>query len=230
MPYQWILFDADGTLLDFERAAGLALQATCEQELAGFEPRYQQIYSRINTGIWRELETGQIAPEALKTERFARFFAALEIKADPESFGEKFLDSLGHYSSLLDGAAAVVEELARTTKLMIITNGLRQVQRRRFTENTIGRFFEGLVISEEVGAAKPDTKIFDAAFARMGQPPKNQVLIVGDSLTSDIRGGNNYGIDTCWYNPQHRANDQGVTIRYEIHQLNELPALISHCR
>ncbi len=111
---------------------------------------------------------------------------------------------------------------------MLITNGLAEVQRPRFAASSIRRHFEGLVISEEVGAAKPDPRIFDVAFAKMEDPKRTEVLMVGDSLSSDIKGGNDSGIDTCWFNPSGRNGEHGVEPKYEIRKLDELLDIALH--
>jgi HAD superfamily hydrolase (TIGR01509 family) len=110
--------------------------------------------------------------------------------------------------------------------LVLITNGLKEVQRSRLARSTISDCFSDVVISDEVGAAKPDVRIFQVAFERMGNPEKADVLIVGDSLTSDIKGGNEYGIDTCWFNPAQLVCDQDVEIQYEIRRLDELRTIV----
>jgi len=228
--YRWILFDADGTLLDFEKAAAVALQTTCEQVLGHFDPAYRVVYHRINSQLWRDLEAGRTTPERLQSERFQKFLSQLDLGTDPDAFGHQYLTNLGNQNDLLDGAEEAVRQLAATHRLMIITNGLKTVQRQRFAHGTLGRYFADLIISEEVGAAKPDPRIFDVAFERMGHPAKGEVLMVGDSLTSDIRGGHDYGLDTCWYNPGRQSNDLDLAPSYEIAHLNELPALINRCR
>jgi 2-haloacid dehalogenase len=110
--------------------------------------------------------------------------------------------------------------------MMIITNGLADVQRPRFARSAIGDCFADLVISEEVGAAKPHNRIFDIAFEKMQFPKQDEVLIIGDSLSSDIEGGNNYGIDTCWFNPQREPGNEEVEPTYEITALGELLGLV----
>ena len=110
--------------------------------------------------------------------------------------------------------------------MLLLTNGLTDVQRPRFKASTIGHYFEDWVISEEVGVAKPDPRIFDIAFQRLGGPDRREVLIIGDSLTSDMAGGVAYGIDTCWYNPTGRAADPGLAITYQIQDLDQLPGLL----
>ena len=117
----------------------------------------------------------------------------------------------------------MVRGLHGRAKLALITNGLKAVQRPRFAASALSEYFDVIVISEEEGVAKPDLRIFDIAFTRMGWPAKSDVLIVGDSLTSDIKGGSDYGIDTCWFNPNGNPRHLDMQIRYEIQHLSELP-------
>lgn len=232
MRYKWLLFDADGTLFDYDRAEASALERAFVQAGYPFEPDYAAVYRRINQRIWLEFEQGQVSQQRLRTKRFEQLFDSLEIQADPGTFSTQYLAYLAEGDFLIDGAEDVVRALYRRAGLMIITNGLKEVQRSRLGRSSIGRYFAGVVISEEAGAAKPDEKIFDvafqrmAAFQRMGSPRKEEVLIVGDSLTSDIKGGNNYGIDTCWFNPAQRPRDLNVGIEYEIRDLGELLRLV----
>ena len=137
-------------------------------------------------------------------------------------FGAAYIQNLGQGAYLIEGAERVIKSLLGRVGLVLITNGLKDVQRSRLARSTIGDCFSAVVISEEVGAAKPDPRIFQAAFERMGNPKKEEVLIVGDSLSSDIKGGNAYGIDTCWFNPARLVCDQDVEIQYEIRHLDEL--------
>jgi YjjG family noncanonical pyrimidine nucleotidase len=225
LKYQWILFDADGTLFDFDRAAAAALEQTFADFGLDFAPGYLPLYEQINREAWRAFESGRLPRERLRTERFAKLFAALELSADPAAFAPAYLRHLSGHADLLPDAEAVVQRLAAVADLMIITNGLQEVQRPRFARATISKYFVDFVISEEVGAAKPDRRIFAEAFARMNQPAPDAVLIVGDSLSSDIQGGNNARIDTCWFNPAGQPRDQDVKIDFEIACLTELLTL-----
>jgi len=225
--YRWLLFDADGTLFDFERAATTALADTFRQLIGHYEPRYHEIYERINKKAWRDFEAGHLTQDQLRTQRFAGLFEALSLKTNVETFADRYLQNLSGHTELLPDAEDVVKQLADSTKLMIITNGLKEVQRPRFAAASITKYFADVVISEEVGSAKPHEGIFNEAFKLMGQPARHEVLIIGDSLTSDIQGGNNYGLDTCWYNPQGCARDHDVEIQYEIKSLLELLSIVS---
>jgi GTP pyrophosphokinase len=222
--YRWILFDADGTLFDYERAEDVALETTfCESGL-GYTPARAEAYKAINGQIWTEFEEGEVTPDQIKVERFLRLFAILDIEADAEAFAYQYLHNLGQQATLIEGAEQVIQALVEggEVRLALITNGLRDVQRARLARSPLRDSFAQVVISEEVGAAKPAAKIFDVAFQGMGYPERHEVLIVGDSLSSDMQGGSDYGIDTCWYNPGHRPRPPGTTICYEIHALHEV--------
>jgi 2-haloacid dehalogenase len=225
--YNWVLFDADGTLFDYDRAEAQALRATFADAGHPFEPGHAEVYRQVNGALWRAFERGEIAQAVLKVRRFEQLLAAVGMEADAAAFSRRYLENLGLAADLVPGAERVVRALHGRVGLVLITNGLKQVQRSRFARSPIGGCFAEVVISEEVGAAKPDARIFDAAFERMGCPPKKEVLIVGDSLTSDMRGGNDYGIDTCWFNPSQAPRPDGVEVCYEIHDLDEVLAIVN---
>jgi len=227
MEYTWVLFDADGTLFDFEKAEIEALERTLAEFGYEPEPKYIPVYREINKQIWRDLEQGSISPDLLRTRRFESFFEATGIDAAPDSFSERYLTNLADGADLIEGAEETVRTLYGRVGLIVITNGLREVQRSRLAKSAVSEFFSAVVISEEIGAAKPDGRIFDAAFEKMGNPQKRDVLIVGDSLTSDIKGGSDYGIDTCWFNPTGKPCDLDVEIQYEIERLHELVGIVS---
>lgn len=226
MKYKWLLFDADGTLFDFDRVEERALLTTFAALGHECDARCAQVYRQIDRDIWHDFENGKISQERLRTRRFELLFQAMGIDCDPAEFSQRYLAELACGSDLIDGAEELLRSLHGRVGLLLITNGLADVQRPRFGRSTVLPYFSSVVISEEVGVAKPDPEIFDIAFARMGFPKREDVLIVGDSLTSDIRGGNNYGIDTCWFNPGGRQRDAGVEIRYEIGALGELLTLL----
>ena len=223
--YQWLLFDADGTLFDYDQAEKNALQTTFVQLGYPFEPAYLAVYRQVNHAIWQEFEQGQIDQLTLRTRRFELLFQALALRADPRRFSSTYLANLAQQTCLIDGAKAIVEQLAGQFNLAIITNGLTEVQRPRFQRSAIIHHIKQIIISEDVGAAKPDPQIFAIAFARMNHPAKSRVLIIGDSLTSDIQGGVNYGIDTCWFNPAGQKSNH-LNSTYEIRCLTELPGLL----
>jgi len=222
MKYRWLLFDVDNTLFDFDAAELKALAHTFPQFGYTYTPEIGEAYHRINHDLWQAFERGEITAVQLRTTRFRRLFQAIGFQADPAAFSDAYLGNLAAFPDLIDGAAELIPRLSRTHQLALITNGLSDVQRPRLAASPIGGYFTAVTISDEIGSAKPDTGIFDAAFTAMGQPAKSDVLIIGDSLTSDIRGGADYGIDTCWYNPAGKSNPNGLTPTYEIRHLHEM--------
>lgn len=220
--YAWIVFDADGTLFDYDTAESAALTASFAKIGRSCPPEYSEIYREINGRMWLEFERGTTTQTRIRVERFEKLFDAIGVDSDPVEFSDDYLTNLANRTELIDGAAEVVATLARTSRLMLMTNGIARVQRPRFDASPIRKHFSDVLISEEVGAAKPDPLIFDAAFARMRHPRKSEVLIVGDSLTSDIKGGIGYGIDACWFNPSGLPPREGVEPTYEIRRIDQV--------
>lgn len=225
-PYRWLFFDADDTLFDYDLAEAAALRRTFADSALPFDEAYGPLYQRINSAIWRRFEARLITSETLRVERWSALFAEAGITADAAAFSECYLGNLAQCTDLTRDALEVVQALAPRYQLAIITNGLKQVQRPRLARSAVGPYFSVLAISEEIGAAKPDPRFFDAAFALAGQPARSEVLVIGDSLTSDIRGGLNYGLDTCWYNHKGLPADPTCPSRYEIAHLKELLVLL----
>lgn len=226
MKYDVILFDADDTLFDYGMAEGQAfLKVFTHFGLPTGAEEYADSYREINRALWADLEAGRITSAALRVERFNRLFAAHQLKLNPQTFSEAYLQFLGEGTFLIQGAKELCEELAGC-RLAIITNGIKDVQLSRIQGSPLADTFEQIIISEEAGVSKPAAGIFDYAFAKLGITDKRRVLIVGDSLTSDIQGGINYGIDTCWFNPLGKANGAGIKPTYEIRELAALPELV----
>ncbi len=224
--YRWLLFDADGTLFDFERAEAGALARAFARFNLPLAPDTADAYRAINQRCWQALERGEITPEVLRTRRFELLFDAVGLSVDTEAFSAAYLEALSEMAELIDGAAEALAALRERYRFAIITNGLRVVQHGRIARSAIRDDIAALIISEEVGSAKPAPGIFDAAFAAMGQPPKHEVLMIGDSLTSDIRGACDYGIDACWFNPAGLPRPAGLPITHEIGRLEELVGLL----
>jgi 2-haloacid dehalogenase len=228
MNYTWLFFDADGTLFDYDKAEEKALSATFVELGIPFEEAYGPLYRRFNADVWKEFEAGQTTAKRLRVERFERLFSAAGIQADADEFGRRYLPNLAHGSDLMPGAAETLDALKPRYRMALITNGLKDVQRPRLERSGIAGFFEAVAISEEIEAAKPHAAYFDALFAQIGSPPRSQALVIGDGLTSDIQGANDYGLDACWFNARHLPADPRYPAKYEIHELTELlPILLS---
>lgn len=226
MPYSWILFDADNTLFDFDRAEKSALANALNDAGVPTEDYMFGLYNTINKACWQDFEEGKISRQTLRTLRFERFFDEIGKDTDIPSFAINYLQYLAQGSFLYDGVEILLANLAETHKIGLITNGLKEVQRPRLERSGIQHLFNLVVVSDEVGASKPDAAFFDFAFLQMGKPGKEEAIVVGDSLSADIAGGNNYGLHTCWYNPERVANRLGITPTYEIHALEAIKTIL----
>ncbi|QYK67323.1 YjjG family noncanonical pyrimidine nucleotidase [Paenibacillus sp. S02] len=222
MKYEIILFDVDDTLFDFKKAESHALHNTFTQfGLPQGATEYKASYDEINSALWREAEEGHITSAQLRVERFKRLFTNHDLDFNPDAFSALYLRYLGEGAFLMHGAVELCDMLS-DCRLAVITNGIKEVQTSRIQLSPLRDVFEQVIISEEVGCQKPQAGIFDYAFTKLAISDKSKVLMVGDSLTSDIQGGNQYGIDTCWFNPAGKTNVSGIQPTYEIKSLMEL--------
>ena len=195
--YTWLLFDADDTLFDYPAAESGALQTTFEHFGQVYRSEILRIYQIYNRQVWNEFERGEILPQDLRLKRFRLLFDEIQVPLDPQDFSQRYLENLASASDLLPGASDVLEVLSKKYHIALVTNGLKEVQRPRLERSAIHSFIEKVFISEEMGVAKPAPAFFEIVFQELGNPPKSKVLIIGDSLTSDMQGGINFGIDTC---------------------------------
>ncbi|EKQ56670.1 MULTISPECIES: YjjG family noncanonical pyrimidine nucleotidase [unclassified Clostridium] len=227
MKYEVIIFDADETLFDFKKSEKEAFKNTMIEFNIGYDENYHlPIYSNINTAIWKEFELGTITQSKLKVDRFKRFSNALNIKFDEIKFSKSYMKHLANASFLYKDSINLVNDLSISYKLVILTNGLTDVQDKRIRKSIISKYFEDIIISEEVGVSKPNPKIFELSLNNINYRNKEKVLMVGDSLTSDILGGLNFGIDTCWFNPSNIINKTEIKPTFEISSLLELKKLL----
>ncbi|MEM7103609.1 MAG: YjjG family noncanonical pyrimidine nucleotidase [Bacteroidota bacterium] len=226
--YEWLLFDADNTLFDFDGSAELAFWATLEEMGMQRQADYFQTYLKINKKVWKELEEQKITQDELRSKRFDLFLQATNHRGDPIHMNHKYLMNLVDHTKMLPGAVDLLKNLESKFKLAIITNGLKEVQRPRINRADIGNFFHTIVVSDEIGYSKPHKGFFDYTFNQIGHPAKDQVLVIGDSLSSDITGGNNYGVDTCWYNPTHKASPPESKPTFEVSGFLELETLVTN--
>lgn len=220
--YQWLLFDADHTLFDYDRAENRALQRVFESFAVPFCSEHLTAYRRINETLWQALEAGQTTVEKIKSRRFEMLLANIHCDHSPKDFSAAYLDCLADCSELFEDAAHAVERLHAHYRLAILTNGLHVVQRRRLASSAISNFIEEMIVSEEIGAAKPARQFFEVAFTKLGNPPRENALMIGDNWNSDIVGATNYGVDACWYNPGARPRPGNAQIAHEVASLREL--------
>lgn len=216
MPYELLLFDLDDTLFDFAETEKHALHNTFTfYGIQNGVETYRPSFHAINDVIWAELETGQISLEDLKIERFRRLFDQYNLAIDPIDFGDLYVDNLGKESHLIDG---VEDMLAGLTdyRLAVLTNGFTAAQNSRIARSPLHSTFEAIIASEETGFKKPQAEIFEYTFDKLGVSDPSRVLMIGDSLTSDIQGGMNAGIDTCWFNRRQFENHSFIQPTFEV--------------
>jgi len=225
-PYTLVFLDADETLFDFRRAEEFALARSFEESGLTLTDRAAQEYERINIDLWRRLEHGEIDQQSLRSERFRLLFEVLGIARDARDFGETYVSWLARASFLLDGAERLCAYLGARYRLAILTNGIKEVQYARIQSSPINRYVEKLIVSEEAGSSKPDPAIFEYACAALEFRDRKRMIIIGDSLSSDIRGGQNFGIDTCWYNPAKLPLAGEARPTYEVASLEEIEGLL----
>lgn len=227
MKYELILFDADGTLFDYDKAERRALEKACRRHGLEYNEQVLERYRKINSALWRQLEEGLLTSAEIRVERFRSLLSELDSDfASASGLAQDYLSYLAEGAYLIEGAEETCRHLATNYRLAILTNGIREVQTARFQASPLVPYINRLIISEEVGFSKPHPKIFEYAMNVLGHRCRATTMIVGDSLTSDMRGGIDYGIATCWYNPHGRENDMGFEVDYDIRSLGQLTRIL----
>lgn len=218
MKWDWILFDADETLFTFDAFGGL--QRMFLDYSVTFTDKDFQDYQAVNKPLWVDYQNGAITALQLQVQRFENWATRLNVPAS--DLNSAFLNAMAEICAPLPGAQALLEALKGNVKLGIITNGFTALQQIRLERTGLRDFFSLLVISEQVGVAKPDRKIFDYALSKMGNPARERVLMVGDTAESDILGGMNAGFGTAWLNAHGRELPAGITPDKQVSSLSEL--------
>jgi 2-haloacid dehalogenase len=220
--YTTILLDLDHTLFDFDQSETLAFRNTMDQVGVHDSGECFARYDSINRQLWLAVERNEISVDEVSYRRFELLAEELDLQADAQQMSDSFADGLGRFGDLYPGVREVLETLANRSTLALVTNGLSAVQRTRIARLDIGQYFSAIAISAELGTSKPGTPIFDATFAMLNDPDKSRCVMVGDSLSSDIRGGTNFGIATCWYNPSGKVAGPDYRIDHQITSLVDL--------
>lgn len=226
MKYKTILFDADDTLLDFHLAEYAALKSTLEYFELGCDEYIISEYSRINLSFWKMLELGQIKKDELKVRRFEAFCQRFGFDVLPEKMAEVYMNFLSEQNPLKDGAEDICKKLFGKCRLYVITNGIKFIQSKRLFTSPLIKYFNDVFISDEIGYEKPSVEYFEIVADRIPDFDKESTLVVGDSLTSDIKGGIGFGLDTCWFNPKGKERPEDMDITYEISSLDGLYDII----
>lgn len=224
--YEIVLLDADGTLLDFHAAEGAALRRCFERFGLPFDDAVRRRYGAVNQSLWQQFERGEISKEDIGKSRFQRVLDEFSIPFDGLRLEKAYREALGEEAPLMPGALELCRALSESCRLYIVTNGVAKTQYRRLRRSGLAPFLQGIFVSEEAGAQKPRREYFDYVFARIPGFVRERALLVGDSLTSDMRGGVNAGVDTCWYRPPGSENPLELRPDWEIESLAELVPIV----
>lgn len=228
MPYALLIFDADGTLFDYDAAERTALEEVCTLTGVPFIAELHERYRTINTKVWHAFERGEISLDRLRTQRFSDLFSEYEAaeRLDHVQISTTYLQALGNAGHLIPGARELLDGLAGRYRLALLTNGIKEVQRSRLDRAGLTELFDPIIISDEVGCKKPDPQIFSILLDKAGAVSPESCLMIGDSLSSDILGGIRAGIDTCWYDPTGQSPDPNITPTYRIEQFEQIHQIL----
>ncbi len=223
--YEWLLFDNDNTLMNFHSASYSAFRGSMrEMGLSDEEIDYKE-YNKHNHIVWSEFENGDIDASTLRPKRFQLFFDAIgHTKADPLAANAAYLNHLILHPDMMDHAYDLLNSVKPHYKLGLITNGLKEVQRPRLRAAKIYDYFDAIVVSDEIGHAKPQKGYFDHVVSEMGPTDLSKAIVIGDSLNSDIRGAINYGLDCVWLNPDQKLSGE-LNPTFEVQSVKEIIGL-----
>lgn len=224
--YRYLLFDVDDTLLNFASAERLALQLMFEEQRIPLTEEIIGHYKVLNQQLWKAYEDGLMGQEEVVNTRFSTLLSSYGHEVDGAYLEQQYRRYLDEGHELIEGALALITKLAEQADLSIVTNGLSRTQDRRLRDSGLHPLFRQIFVSEAVGYQKPLQAFFDHVFANIPGFVREEALIIGDSLGSDIKGGQLAGIDTCWFNPQGKPNRTDITPTYEIQRLDELYAIV----
>ena len=226
MRYNTVLFDADGTLLDFERSEREALVDVLALNGINADDEMIRAYSEINDSLWKKLERGEIEREVLKYQRFETLLQKYSINADAKKISAEYIETISTKGYFLDGERELLETLFGRVRMYIITNGAAVVQRGRYKKTGMEKYFDGIFISELVGVNKPDVRFFEHVANESTDFDASTTIVVGDSLSSDIKGGNGFGLDTCWYNATNMPSHDDIVPTCVARSFDELYRII----
>ncbi|MBD29453.1 MAG: noncanonical pyrimidine nucleotidase, YjjG family [Acidimicrobiaceae bacterium] len=226
MGYEVALFDLDLTLFDSELSERVALSASLNRYEIETSDHLLETYRCINSQLWSDFEKKAITLPKLRVERFQQLCDELNFQINAEELAEEYETNLGESGGLYYDAEKLLSNVKRKSKVGLITNGLESVQKARLSNFNLNKYFDAILISGECGMSKPDPSIFQASLDLLGHSQKDSVLMIGDSLTSDIAGAKNFGIDSCWYNPQGLDTPLAHSPTFIVNSLLEIDLLI----
>lgn len=223
--YTHLFFDLDNTLFDFSASSEIALQSFAEIVGLPYDDHFKEVYHRHNHAAWTHFENKLIDGVTLRRVRFEDTARELGIKIDGMHINRVYLKKLVENPRFIDNAEETLRKFSKTHQLVAVTNGLKEVQRPRLTKVNFDQYFAAVVVSDEIGYAKPENAYFQYAWKKAGMPEKSKVLMIGDNPVADIKGASNFGFDTCYidvFNRNHSAEEA----TYRIKELRELDGIV----
>ncbi len=224
MKYNTLIIDLDNTLIDFDIMEEKSLIQAFDKNAIPYNKEILDRYYEINVKMWKDLELGLAKKSDIVVKRFEILFKEYGIEVCPVKFNKDYLSFMPENIYFIDGARKVLETIKDKYTNVLMTNGLIDVQKEKIKRLSLDDYFEYIIISGEVGYEKPNVEIYEYMENLLGGVDKNKVLAIGDSLSSDIKGGKNYGIDTCWFNKNKKNKDNDAS--YEIDSLYDLLDII----
>ena len=218
-----VLFDIDDTILDFGKCAEWAVKTAMEERNTEYRHEYYGVFKKINDDLWKKLEKGEITREELFNRRFNEIFAELGINLDGREFESRFLELLHESTEEVPGARELLKYLhSKNYRVYAVSNAMQTQQETRLKKSGLSRYFDGVFTSELLGASKPSGAFFGAFFEHVPDISKDEVILIGDSLSADISGGKRYGLTTCWFNHAGKNSSGGSFSDFVVHSLNDV--------
>lgn len=224
--YKTLLFDVDDTLLDFQKAERIALRMLFEEKGIPLTSEIEAQYKKVNQGLWDDFEEGKINRDEVVNTRFSVLFKEYGQEVDGILFENNYRNYLEEGNQLIQGAFEFINQIESEYDLYIVTNGVSKTQYKRLRNAGLHSMFKDIFVSKDTGYQKPMKEYFDYVFERIPNFAPEEGLIIGDSLSADMRGGYVAGIDTCWFNPEKKLNDSKIVPTYEVQNFEELYALL----
>lgn len=226
MAYEWLLFDADNTLWDFSAAEASALERTLVKRDIEWSDEVLGEYRLINHRAWSDFEAGLLPKSQLRTIRFSRLLERYRLDHPAEELSLDYRTYLGESTHMLAGARELLDRCQGKYKMALVTNGLKEVQRPRLKNTDLDKYFEFVVISDEIGVAKPHAGFFDHAYQQMNGVGKSKVLVIGDNPNADVMGALAYGFDACWLRRAGAADRPKLGATFKIRDIRELSPIV----
>ena len=225
--YEILLFDADGTIMDFHRSELEAVRESLDYFGLPSDDSVIERYSEINCNYWRMLERGEIEKEKLYPARWQTLIELYGFDCKADEISDKYIERLATKSYMIDGALELCQSLYGKFRMYIVTNGQKYIQEKRLFTSPLFRYFDDCYISEDIGYEKPSIKYFEHVAKNIPDFDPAKAIIIGDSLTSDMQGGINAKIDTCWYNPQNKTAPEGMKLTYTVSNFSQIEDILT---